>query len=108
MDSLCIIKMTSVLYPPPMSTYERVLRDLYIGGVQDTMKYGSDYGIYFRYGRYCSVMHHLDTCIGMLFLYAPFLSPALPSWMMRGCHAPLYLLHFFTIRCPNLPSDESC
>ena len=33
--------MTSVLYPPPMSTYEWVLWDLYIGGgVQDTMKYG--------------------------------------------------------------------
>jgi len=40
-DSLYIIEITSVLYPPPMSTYKWVLRDLYIGGgVQDTMKYG--------------------------------------------------------------------
>ena len=40
-DSIVNMEKPIVLYPPPMSTYEGVLRDLYIWGVQRSVKYGS-------------------------------------------------------------------
>ena len=39
-DSVVNMEKPIVLYPPPMSTYEGVLRDLYIWGVQRSVKYG--------------------------------------------------------------------
>ena len=45
MDSLCIIEMTGVLYPP-MTTYEWVLWDLYIGGYRTPWNMVHTYYLY--------------------------------------------------------------